>query len=70
LEKDQNVKVEIYSITGRKIKTLANNNQSSGDHLLTWNGTDDNNNKIPLGFYFFRINSEEFNYSGKLILNN
>ncbi|NTW32293.1 MAG: T9SS type A sorting domain-containing protein, partial [Bacteroidetes bacterium] len=70
LNKGENVNVEIFSITGQKIKTLSNNYQSEGTHSLVWNGTDNNNNKLPLGFYFYRISTGEFNHSGKLILAN
>ena len=70
LQKGQHVSVEIYSITGQKVKTLADNSQSGGTHSIVWNGTDDSNNKLPFGIYFCRIFSNELNYSGKIILSN
>ncbi len=56
LKKDSKVSLEIYNIKGQKVKTLYNDYADS-DKLIskTWNGTDDNNNKVANGVYFYKL---------------
>ncbi|MBC8485858.1 MAG: right-handed parallel beta-helix repeat-containing protein [Candidatus Cloacimonetes bacterium] len=49
----ENAEIEIYNLKGQKIKQYSIfNNQSS----TTWNGTDENNQAVSSGVYFYRLN--------------
>jgi hypothetical protein len=51
-----NVRLEIYDILGRLVKTLISNQQSTvGEHVVTWNGDDDHGKKVSSGIYFDRL---------------
>ncbi len=50
-DNEEDVKVYIYTITGRLIKNLYNGTLS-GIKAIEWNLTDDNNNKVTGGIYF------------------
>jgi len=53
LKNDSHVTLNVYNIKGEKIRTLVNENLSAGEHHVIWNGTDNNDNKVSSGIYFF-----------------
>ena len=55
LPQSSNVHITIYSLPGREVRTLADNNQTAGLHTVTWDGTDDAGRKVPSGTYFVRL---------------
>lgn len=56
LEKTR-VKIEIFSITGQKIKSLADSEFERGFYSISWNGKDNNEDEIGSGVYFYRIST-------------
>jgi flagellar hook assembly protein FlgD len=42
-------------VKGQLIKTLANDNFTVGTHKVTWNGTDNSENQVASGVYFYKI---------------
>ncbi len=58
-----NVILEIYDITGRKIRQLANNYYTPGYHSVIWDASD-----VSSGVYFVKMNADGFNASQKLML--
>ncbi|MCF8242719.1 MAG: choice-of-anchor A family protein [Melioribacteraceae bacterium] len=61
------VKLQIYDMLGREVKTLLNNEFESGEHKVTWNGTDDLGNKLASGVYLYRLTAGDFIKSHKMI---
>lgn len=51
----ENVKITVYDITGKLVKELADNVQSSGRHQVQWEGTNQNNEKVTSGIYIYTI---------------
>lgn len=49
------IKVKLYDVTGRQIRTLADRAFPAGEHSLTWDGSDDSGNQVARGVYFARI---------------
>jgi len=62
------VNLEVYSITGQKIKTLVNSWQNYGLQSVEWNTTDIGGRKVSPGIYFYRLQSGKLTKTGKLIL--
>ncbi len=62
------VRFEIYNTLGTKIATLVNDTQSAGAYMLTWNGKDDLGKQMPSGLYFYRISTEGFNQTRRMML--
>lgn len=67
LEKESSVSIDIYNVTGEKVKSLFNGIEKAGSHSIEWNGTDNFGNQLPTGVYFYRLNSKEFSETKKLI---
>jgi len=63
-----NVSIEVFNIKGQKVKTLLNEHMTVGDHLLVWEGTNDNNQKVSSGIYFYKMKSGNYSSTKKMIL--
>ena len=63
-----NVSLKIYSIDGRLIKTLVDNNMSSGEYSVRWNGKDNNNVPVSTGTYLYRIEAPNYTKTMKALL--
>jgi hypothetical protein len=50
------ITIEIYDITGRKVRTLVNERKGVGVHRVVWDGGGDSGKQMPSGVYFARIN--------------
>ncbi|MBT3228393.1 MAG: T9SS type A sorting domain-containing protein [Candidatus Marinimicrobia bacterium] len=49
------VKLIVYDLTGREIRTLRDATQSAGWYQLKWDGLDDNGSPVNSGVYFTRL---------------
>jgi predicted acyl esterase len=58
-----NVKLVVYDIRGREVKTLVNEVQQQGSHLVSFNASD-----LASGVYFYRIISGSYSDIKKMIL--
>ena len=47
--------VSIYNIRGELIKTLTDQQLSAGSHLITWDGTNYNNQSVSSGVYLYKL---------------
>lgn len=57
------VVLEIYSLSGQKVKQLVNLEMSAGKHSIPWNAQNDNYSKVEPGVYICRMlvgNNSEF----------
>jgi hypothetical protein len=68
IAKSENVKLEIFNILGQKIATLVNGEVNAGNYIATWNGRNDHGNQVASGIYFYRLESQSFNATKKMIL--
>ena len=63
------VTIVIYDISGREVKTLINKTgYDAGKYEVTWNATDNFENKVASGMYFYRFSAGAFNKMGRMIL--
>lgn len=63
-----NVKVKVYDILGREIKTLVDEYQSSGSYSVYWDGKNNQNLDMSSGVYFYRLESSSIILTKKMIL--
>ncbi len=61
------VTLTIYNILGQEVKTLVNTSQNGGTYKITWNGLDNHNRMVPNGIYIYRIISDNFVKSKKMV---
>jgi FlgD Ig-like domain len=49
------VNLAIYSVDGRKVRTLMAEDREAGFHSVSWNGTGDDGQRVGAGIYFARM---------------
>ncbi|MBA4318257.1 MAG: hypothetical protein C0412_07635 [Flavobacterium sp.] len=62
------VEIIVYDILGRKIIELVNSEIEAGRKQVTWNGTNSNGYSVSSGIYIFRLITQQFSNSKKMIL--
>ncbi|MBC8183765.1 S8 family serine peptidase [candidate division KSB1 bacterium] len=55
LPEPADVKLIIYDLKGREVRTLVNNAHSAGNHLVKWNSTNNSGNKVAAGVYLYQV---------------
>jgi hypothetical protein len=68
LSKPQNLRLDIYNTKGQLVRNLVNGHMSEGNHKVTWNGTDNTGRALASGLYFYRLKSESFSSTRKMLL--
>ena len=58
----------IYNIRGHKVKTISDGFMNVGRHSVIWNGTDENNLQVGSGIYFYRMTTEEYTFTRRMVL--
>ena len=62
------VSLRIYNIKGELVKTLLEENLPPGRYDLTWDGTDQNGEKVASGVYLYNLRTPQSQISRKMIL--
>jgi photosystem II stability/assembly factor-like uncharacterized protein len=63
LPKNANVKIILFDVLGREVRTLANQFMKAGSYKLELNGS-----SLTSGVYFYRLQAGEFNQTKKMVL--
>ncbi|MBN2829165.1 MAG: T9SS type A sorting domain-containing protein, partial [Candidatus Cloacimonetes bacterium] len=53
-----NVKIDIYNIRGQHVRSLINETQTVGKHVIQWNGKDNNDGDCATGLYMYRFQTK------------
>lgn len=62
------VRIDVFSVRGIKIKTLVEENKVPGRYEVVWDGTDDHNQKVSSGIYFYRMKAGDFISTKKMVI--
>jgi len=62
------VRLEIFDVQGRRIRTLADRQMEGGRHTLQWNGTNDAGRQVSSGIYVYRLVSGKRSLTRKLVM--
>jgi hypothetical protein len=54
---DGPVKVQVFDIAGRLVRTLQDGNLPAGYNSVRWNGTTSTGNKVSSGVYYFKVSA-------------
>ena len=67
LPKDGLVKITVYDMMGREVKTLVNSSQTAGYKSIKWNAINDRNEPVSAGLYLYTIQAGEFRQTKKMV---
>jgi outer membrane protein assembly factor BamB len=65
---DCHVKLQVYSVAGRRVATLVDEYQHSGLNLASWNARDEAGSPVSSGIYFCRLEAGGFSAIRKMVL--
>jgi len=74
ITEDSDITLTIYTLTGRKIKTIKQLNSPAGYNQISWNGKDADGDEIANNTYFYKIKAKQLSNNkitekiGKLII--
>jgi polygalacturonase len=63
LKTASHVTLKVYDVLGRELKTLVNEKQGGGNHMVTFSAAD-----LPSGIYFYRLEAETYSRTRKLVV--
>jgi len=68
IAKESHITLSIYDIRGNIVKTLISESKVSGNYDVIWNGTDEHNQQVCNGIYFYQLQSNSgFSQTAKII---
>jgi len=59
LSEPTQVRLMIYDVLGRKVRTLMDQEQVVGQYSVIWDGRDDGRDEVSTGIYFYRLEVDE-----------
>ncbi len=62
------VALKIYDVLGREVRTLVNQGQTAGQHVVQWDGTDQNGRRVASGVYYYRLTTPNGSITKKAVL--
>ncbi len=68
LPEKQHVKLQIFNILGQRVVLLLDEPRDAGRHTVTWNGHDRNDREIVSGVYLYRIQTDGFAQTKRMVL--
>jgi hypothetical protein len=68
LPKKSIVRLTIYDLMGRKIKTLVDKEQQAGFRSIQWNATNDVSEQVTSGIYLYSIMARDFRKTKMMVL--
>lgn len=54
---DQTIAVEVFDLTGRKVRTIVQKFDRPGPNLIEWDGTDDSASEVAQGLFLYRLST-------------
>jgi hypothetical protein len=68
LPEDTYVRITIFDIMGRKVRSLINTNEDAGYRYMNWDATNDLGQPVSAGMYIYTIQAGEFRKTKKMVL--
>jgi len=68
LPEKANVKIVIYNMLGQAVRTVVDKSVETGYHVVKWDGLNETGSRVATGIYFYRMETEKFIKTQKMIL--
>jgi hypothetical protein len=62
------VSLQIFDIRGRVVRSLVSARQAPGQYSARWDGKSDNGSSVSSGVYFYRLQTEHFKRTRKMMM--
>lgn len=68
LSKECAVKVSVFDVHGRRVRTLLTESQGPGRYSAVWDGLDESGREVSPGIYFYRLDADNQRTIRKMVL--
>ena len=65
---ENHVRIKIYNILGKEVKTLVDQKMKPGKNVVKWNGKNNEGIKVAGGVYLYSIQVENYKQTKKMIM--
>ncbi len=65
---DTKVTLDIYNLLGQHVTNLVDLDMTAGRHEIVWDGEDSGGEKVATGVYFYRLTTNDFVQTRKMVL--
>jgi hypothetical protein len=62
------IKLSIFDLTGRLVRTLVNSKLAPGSYIYQWDGRDETGQQAASGVYYYRLQAKDFSQTRKMVL--
>ncbi|MCL2064169.1 MAG: T9SS type A sorting domain-containing protein [Candidatus Cloacimonetes bacterium] len=62
------VVIDVYNIRGQRVRRLLDEYKDRGEHNVVWNGLDETGRELGSGVYFYRMNTNDFTQTRRMLL--
>ncbi|MCX6833331.1 MAG: T9SS type A sorting domain-containing protein, partial [candidate division Zixibacteria bacterium] len=62
------VTLAVFNVLGQKVVDVVNGYESAGNKQAVWNGRDENGREVQSGVYFYRLTTDNFSMTRKMML--
>ncbi len=56
----------VYSVAGRRVRTLAHGARAAGEYSFAWDGRDDGGSQAPAGVYYVHLITAQQRFTHKV----
>lgn len=67
MEKAGRVRLQIFDVAGRLVRTIVNDGMPAGSHTRVWDGRDEQNHDVASGIYFYELDVDGQRQANKLV---
>jgi hypothetical protein len=68
LPRDSKVSLTIYNVLGQHVTTLVDDYMAAGYRTISWNGTDQTGRTVASGVYFYKLKTDDFSSTKKMMM--
>ena len=68
LERDSDVSLAIYDLSGRRVSELVSGRMLAGHHAARWDGTDRSGRHVPPGVYHYRLRAGSMDVGDHIVI--
>ena len=69
LSRPARVRMSVYDVLGRYVRTLMDEACPAGSHALMWDGTDEGGRTVASGVYLYRMEAGDYSAVRKMVVN-
>jgi len=66
--RERQVRLTIYDVRGRLVKTLVDTGLEPGSHRVVWDGRNERGERVLGGMYLYTLRSEDRTFTRKMVL--